>query len=199
MLIQGHEICTIKSSYAGLPPPNLVFLAFLGAEIAWGHYMPPPPPGRIILRPFPARVLKRFRLAHKRMRLLNRQIPKVNPRPAGPLDFPPPAGGDETPPLSRLLGHVATRGKRQSKERQQIMTKLHRSFSRSGQRSGHQRSPKVKFCRFQHFSTNWHITREPEELQRCEKAHSIALLTFFRCYVFRFDLRSTVWSSESKN
>ena len=44
---------------------------------------------------------------------------KVNPRPAGPLDFPPPAGGVvETPPLSRLLGNVATRGKRHSKERQ---------------------------------------------------------------------------------
>ena len=43
-----------------------------------------------------------------------------NPRPAGPLDFPPPAGGGavvETPPLSQLLGHVATRGKRNSKER----------------------------------------------------------------------------------
>ena len=45
----------------------------------------------------------------------------VNPRPAGPLDFPPPAGGgglENPPPLSRLLGHVATRGKRHSKERQ---------------------------------------------------------------------------------
>ena len=38
-----------------------------------------------------------------------------NPRPAGPLDFPPPAGRGVRPPLSRLLGNVATRGKRHSK------------------------------------------------------------------------------------
>ena len=56
------------------------------------------------------------------------------------------------------------------------------------------RSPevsKVKFGLFQHFSTNWRITRELEELQRCAKAQSIALLTFFRLHVLRFDLRST--------
>ena len=34
-----------------------------------------------------------------------------------------------------------------------------------------------KFDLFQHFSTNWHITRITEELQRRSKAHSIALLT----------------------
>ena len=50
----------------------------------------------------------------------------------------------------------------------------------SGQRSCHQRSPKAKLCRFQHFSTNRHITREPAELQRRGKAHSIAILTLFR-------------------
>ena len=44
-------------------------------------------------------------------------------------------------------------------------------------RNNHQRSPKVKFGLFQHFSTNWRITREIEELQCCAKAHSIALLT----------------------
>ena len=44
----------------------------------------------------------------------------INPCPAGPLDFPPHAGGVLRPPdpLSRLLGHVATRGKRHSKGRQ---------------------------------------------------------------------------------
>ena len=47
----------------------------------------------------------------------------VNPRPAGPLNFPAPDGGarslESPPPLvTRLLGHVATRGKRHSKERQ---------------------------------------------------------------------------------
>ena len=46
----------------------------------------------------------------------------INPRPDGPLDFPPPDGGLlRAPPLSRLLGHVATRGKRHSKERQKSL------------------------------------------------------------------------------
>ena len=45
---------------------------------------------------------------------------QVNPRAAGTLDFPPPAGGllRTTHPLYRLLGHVAIRSKRHSKERQ---------------------------------------------------------------------------------
>ena len=44
----------------------------------------------------------------------------VNPRPAGPLDFPPPAGGFEHPPprLSRLLRIVEQNGKRRSKARE---------------------------------------------------------------------------------
>ena len=42
-----------------------------------------------------------------------------NRRPDAPLDFPPPDGVVvENPPLTRLLGHVATRGRRHSKERQ---------------------------------------------------------------------------------
>ena len=58
----------------------------------------------------------------------------------------------------------------------------------------------VKFCHFStFFSTNWHRTREPEELQRTAKAHSIALLKFFCYYNLRFDLRSTVWAPESKS
>ena len=39
---------------------------------------------------------------------------RFSPRPDWPLDFPPPDGGaleSPPPPLSRLLGHVATRGK----------------------------------------------------------------------------------------
>ena len=47
---------------------------------------------------------------------------KVNPRPAGPLDFPRPAGGGgclNTPPrLSRLLRIVEQNGKRRSKARE---------------------------------------------------------------------------------
>ena len=37
-------------------PHSFVFLARLGAEIAWGHYIPPSP-GCIMLRPSPVRVL----------------------------------------------------------------------------------------------------------------------------------------------
>ena len=47
---------------------------------------------------------------------------RVNPRPAGPLDFPRPAGGGgclNTPPrLSRLLSIVEQNGKRRSKARE---------------------------------------------------------------------------------
>ena len=46
---------------------------------------------------------------------------KPNPRRAGGLYFLCRAGGGErfhAPPLTRLLGHVAKRGKWQSKERQ---------------------------------------------------------------------------------
>ena len=47
------------------------------------------------------------------------QTGNINPRPAGPPDFPRPAGGClNTPLLTRLLGHVATSGKRHSKARQ---------------------------------------------------------------------------------
>ena len=35
-------------------------------------------------------------------------IPVINPRPGGPLDFPPPDGGGvENPPVTRLLDVVA--------------------------------------------------------------------------------------------
>ena len=44
----------------------------------------------------------------------------LNPRPDGPLDFPPPAGGClNTPRLSRLLRIVEQNGKRRSKAREQ--------------------------------------------------------------------------------
>ena len=42
----------------------------------------------------------------------------VNPRHAGPLDFPPPAGVFEHPRLSRLLRIVEQNGKRRSKARE---------------------------------------------------------------------------------
>ena len=124
-----------------------------------------------------------------------------NPRRAAARRRTRRAGGGRlnTPRLTRLMGHAATRGKRHSKERHKSWRNHPRSLFRSGQRSGQQRSPKVKFGLFQHFSTNWRITRELEELQSCAKAHSITLLTFFLQYVLRFHLRSTFWPPGSKN
>ena len=100
----------------------------------------------------------------------------INPRRAGVLCFPCRAGGGGvfTPPSYSAPGNIATRCKRQSKQRKKITDRL-QSIFRSAQMSGHQRSSKVKFCRFQHLSTNQRLTREPEELQHREKAHSIAL------------------------
>ena len=82
------------------------------------------------------------------------------------------------PSLTRLVGHVVTRGKRH-------LTSIKNNYETTSfifnvkSKAGPQRSSNVKFCLFQHFSANWHITRELEELQSCAKALSIALLTSF--------------------
>ena len=79
-----------------------------------------------------------------------------------------------------------------------IMTKVLRSSFRSGQ----VRSPEVskgQILLFSTFSTNRLITREPEELERRKTACSIALVTLVRQCALRLDLRSTVWSPESKH
>ena len=73
-----------------------------------------------------------------------------------------------------------TRYKAAFEKASKSMTKLLRSFFRSGQRPSHQRPPNVKFGLFQNFSTNWRITLELKELQCCAKAHSIAVLTWIR-------------------
>ena len=90
--------------------------------------------------------------------------------------------------LTRLLNHVAIRGKLHRKNVRNHDETTSIIFG-SGQRSGHQRSSKVKFFPLQHFSTNRRITQEPEELHH-GKAHSIVRLTLFRYGVFRFDLKS---------
>ena len=59
-------------------PLNLVFLAFLGAEIAGGGGITCPPSRAHNSQTLPSALLKRFRLAHKMMRLLKRQVPQVN-------------------------------------------------------------------------------------------------------------------------
>ena len=56
----------------------------------------------------------------------------LNPRPDGPLDFPPPAGGvfEHPPPprLSRLLRIVEQHGKRRSKAREKSFRNLFGHF-----------------------------------------------------------------------
>ena len=107
-------------------------------------------------------------------------------------------GAEHPPATSNSAPGPSTRLKRHSKERQ----KSRRNWFFFGQVKGqvtrsHQKS---NFAVFNiSFSTNRHITREPEELQRHRKAHSIALLTLFRCSALRFDLRPTVWPPETKN
>ena len=63
------------------------------------------------------------------------------------------ARGVWTPSLTRLIGHVATM-EFDKKQKKKIMIKLPKPILRSGQRSDHQMSSKVKFLSFQHFSTN---------------------------------------------
>ena len=69
-----------------------------------------------------------------------------------------PEGGwvfEHPPRLTRLLGHVAIRGIsaiRKSVKNYDVRSWcLLQSIFSSGQRSGHERSPKVKFWHFQHF------------------------------------------------
>ena len=45
--------------YGLIYPPNFVFPAFTGADIAGGADSAPPPPGRVIFRPSPGSVLKK--------------------------------------------------------------------------------------------------------------------------------------------
>ena len=78
------------------------------------------------------------------------------------------------------------------------MTKLFWSFF--GLVKGHVTRGHKSYFAFSTFSTNRHIIREPEELQRRAKAHSIVLLTLFRQGVLSFDLSSKVWPpSPDKN
>ena len=53
----------------------------------------------------------------------SKPVERLNPRPDGPLDFPPPDGGGvfEHPCLSRLLRIVEQNGKRRSKARKKSL------------------------------------------------------------------------------
>ena len=97
------------------------------------------------------------------------------------LFSPTDEGVLESPLLTRLLGHVATRSQRYSKVRQKSWRNyfVHFLAQVTGQMPGLQKSSKVKFGLFQYFSTSWRITGELEELQCCSKTHSIAILTPF--------------------
>ena len=60
----------------------------------------------------------------------------VNPRPAGPLDFPRPAGGGgclNTPPSISAPAHRRTKRKTAFESSRKIISKSFRSFFGSGQ------------------------------------------------------------------
>ena len=91
-------------------------------------------------------------------------------------------GGLNIARLTRLLGHVATYGKWHSKECQKAWRNFfgHLFGQVNGLATrGHQRSILVFFNIFRQIGTLLGF-RKPEDQQRREKAHSIALLTAFR-------------------
>ena len=62
----------------------------------------------------------------------------INPRPAGPLDFPPPAGGGgggrlNAPPMISAPGHRREKRKAAFESSRKIISKSFRSFFGSGQ------------------------------------------------------------------
>ena len=66
-----------------------------------------------------------------------------NPRPAGPLDFPRPAGGgvfEHPPPSISAPAHRRTKRKTAFESSRKIISKSFRSFFGSGQNWGHQGS-----------------------------------------------------------
>ena len=88
--------------------------------------------------------------------------------------------------LSALLWHAGADNRMSVRNHYETILVIFRS----GQSSGNQRSSKVKFCPFQHFSTNRRITRVPEELQRHWTAHSIALLWSVGIAMTNIEVRS---------
>ena len=71
----------------------------------------------------------------------------VNPRPAGPLDFPPPAGGGAfaRPPMISAPGRRREKRKAAIESSRKIISKSFRSFFGSGQNWGHQGSKLQNF------------------------------------------------------
>ena len=72
---------------------------------------------------------------------LSPQGTSINPRPDGPLDFPPPAGGClSTPPSISAPGHRRTKRRTAFESSRKIVSKSFRSFFGSGQNWGYQGS-----------------------------------------------------------
>ena len=130
----------------------------------------------------------------------------LNSHPAGGPGFPRPAGGEvfEHPSPSNSAPGPRSDTRQAVCERvTNKMTELLQSLFCSGQGQvtrGHWRQNFADFqveCR--KFPRSQRITREPIELQRRGKAHSIALLTPFLSNSLRFDLTSTVLPAGGKN
>ena len=80
--------------------------------------------------------------SQNKLRGLN-QLKLLNPRPAGPLDFPPPAGGGgafERPPMISAPGRRREKRKAAFESSRKIISKSFRSFFGPGQNWGLQGS-----------------------------------------------------------
>ena len=80
---------------------------------------------------------------HLNSKLMLRWDSPFNPRPAGSLDFPRPAGGGgclNTPPSISAPAHRRTKRKTAFESSRKIISKSFRSFFGSGQNWGHQGS-----------------------------------------------------------
>ena len=106
MLIQRQKICTRKSSYAGLQAPKFDVSSSSGSRDSRGYY-----------NMLPSRVRNSHTFSVRTARVTH----------AGPL-LGAERAGCLYPPLTWLLGHVATRGKRHLKKHKQSWRNCFRHF-----------------------------------------------------------------------
>ena len=95
-------------------------------------------------------VSSRYANAFLRYCILNVFFCMLNPRPAGPLDFPPPAGEgafERPPPIISAPGRRREKRKAAFESSRKIISKSFRSFFVSGQNWGLQGSKFKKFSK----------------------------------------------------
>ena len=112
-------------------------------------------------------------LLSESFKILREHTTRLGAERAGPGVF-------EHHPLTRLLGHVATRGNRHSKEHQRSWRNCcHFLVQVKGQVT---KSPEVALCWFQHFSTNRLITRNQKSYSDGENVFDGSFNAFSPAY-----------------